>query len=331
MCRGALTDGGDSFACGPCAREYAVVLGIPDFRVFPDSYISIEDDRAKAARIAGAAATTGFVGLLEYYWSITEATPRDLAQRFIRHAATAFERASGLLSGLPQAAAPASPPQVRTLELGCRAGGMLAAAAGSHGPAVGIDIALRWLVVADKQLEERGVQAGLVCACAEYLPFPDGSFDVVLAENVLEHVREPARLMSEAHRVLRPGGELHGVTCNRLSLGPEPHVGVWGVGFLPRRLMEPYVQLVRGVPYRFLYLFSYGGLRRLIAGSPFRGGRIDPPELQPSQIENLSPVGQRLARVYQSARTWPVVGSVLTRVGPLLRFRCVRDSSRART
>lgn len=40
------------------------------------------------------------------------------------------------------------------------------------------------------------------------LPFKDGSFDTVLCMNVLEHVRDPARVLAEIRRVLRPGGFL---------------------------------------------------------------------------------------------------------------------------
>lgn len=38
--------------------------------------------------------------------------------------------------------------------------------------------------------------------------FADGSFDVVLLSDVLEHIREPALLISEISRILRPGGRL---------------------------------------------------------------------------------------------------------------------------
>jgi SAM-dependent methyltransferase len=40
------------------------------------------------------------------------------------------------------------------------------------------------------------------------LPFADGSFEVVVCMNVLEHVADTQRLMSEARRVLRSGGRL---------------------------------------------------------------------------------------------------------------------------
>jgi SAM-dependent methyltransferase len=40
------------------------------------------------------------------------------------------------------------------------------------------------------------------------LPFEDGVFDLVLCAETVEHVRDVQLLLSEARRVLRPGGEL---------------------------------------------------------------------------------------------------------------------------
>jgi ubiquinone/menaquinone biosynthesis C-methylase UbiE len=47
-----------------------------------------------------------------------------------------------------------------------------------------------------------------VRAAAEALPFRDGVFDTVVSGLVLCSVTDPARALSEAKRVLRPGGEL---------------------------------------------------------------------------------------------------------------------------
>ncbi|NKC31025.1 methyltransferase domain-containing protein [Falsiroseomonas selenitidurans] len=53
----------------------------------------------------------------------------------------------------------------------------------------------------------------VACICdAHDLPFPDGSFDAVCAEAVLEHVCDPQRCVAEIHRVLRPGGFVWAVT-----------------------------------------------------------------------------------------------------------------------
>jgi SAM-dependent methyltransferase len=51
-----------------------------------------------------------------------------------------------------------------------------------------------------------------VAADAELLPFPSGVFQRVECDAVLEHVRDPQRVMSEMRRVLAAGGYLHLVT-----------------------------------------------------------------------------------------------------------------------
>lgn len=55
------------------------------------------------------------------------------------------------------------------------------------------------------------------------LPFADASFDTVLCNQVLEHVPEPARLMAEVQRVLRPGGVLLLTTPQVWGLHHEPY------------------------------------------------------------------------------------------------------------
>ena len=40
-------------------------------------------------------------------------------------------------------------------------------------------------------------------------PFADDSFDQVLMQDVLEHVREPIKVIDELHRICRPGARIH--------------------------------------------------------------------------------------------------------------------------
>ena len=53
---------------------------------------------------------------------------------------------------------------------------------------------------------------------ARDVPFPPGSFDVVCAMDLLEHVEAPERVIAEAARVLRPGGLFFFHTFNRTWL-----------------------------------------------------------------------------------------------------------------
>ncbi|HMQ34138.1 MAG TPA: class I SAM-dependent methyltransferase [Chloroflexaceae bacterium] len=67
------------------------------------------------------------------------------------------------------------------------------------------------------------VPAADVHGDGQTLPFQSASFDTVLCNEVLEHVPEPARLLREAARVLRPGGVLLLTTPQTWGLHHEPH------------------------------------------------------------------------------------------------------------
>ena len=52
------------------------------------------------------------------------------------------------------------------------------------------------------------------------IPYPDSSFDLVLADNVMEHLAKPEEVLNEVNRVLCPGGHLLFKTPNRSHYMP---------------------------------------------------------------------------------------------------------------
>ncbi|WP_437588144.1 class I SAM-dependent methyltransferase [Sorangium sp. So ce1000] len=56
-----------------------------------------------------------------------------------------------------------------------------------------------------------------VCAFGESVPLPDGCADVIAADHLLEHLKEPEAVLREAHRLLRPGGRFVFTAPNLLS------------------------------------------------------------------------------------------------------------------
>jgi len=77
----------------------------------------------------------------------------------------------------------------------------------------------------------------------EDVPFAEGSFDVVYSVNVLEHVRDPFRVLSESVRVLRPSGHLVFVIPNYGSWW-EGHYGLPMVPCCPKALFKVFVKLL---------------------------------------------------------------------------------------
>jgi ubiquinone/menaquinone biosynthesis C-methylase UbiE len=73
--------------------------------------------------------------------------------------------------------------------------------------ATGIDISAASIERAWARCERAGLKSNLRVADAEHLPFPDDAFDVVYSYGVMHHSPDTGRCISEAWRVLKPGGQ----------------------------------------------------------------------------------------------------------------------------
>ncbi len=169
--------------------------------------------------------------------------------------------------------------------------------------------------------------ARLACACAERLPFKRDTFDLVVAFDVLEHVADRERMVSEAHRVTAPDGTVVCTTPNRFSLSAEPHYRVWGVGLLPRAWMGSYVRWRTGQDYRFTYLLSVFEIRRLFARYFAGGCRVVVPELWGEDIERFSPVKRAVARLYNLIIRPRPFRAALTLLAPFFRIVARKDAA----
>jgi SAM-dependent methyltransferase len=94
------------------------------------------------------------------------------------------------------------------LELGCGAAQWSIALAGLGARPVGLDLTPRQLEHARAAMAEAGVEFPLVEASAEDVPLEDESFDVVFCDHGAFNFADPAKLVPECERLLRPGGLL---------------------------------------------------------------------------------------------------------------------------
>jgi ubiquinone/menaquinone biosynthesis C-methylase UbiE len=92
----------------------------------------------------------------------------------------------------------------RVLDVGTGAGDAAAHAVRRGAEATGVDVATAMVEIAAR----RHPEATFVQASATELPFADGFFDAVVANNVIQHIGEPERAVVEFRRVLAPGGRV---------------------------------------------------------------------------------------------------------------------------
>lgn len=315
-CRSDLRAVADAVQCESCSRSYPIIADIPDLRLWPDPYIGIEEDREKGSKLAKECAGLSFADSVELYYRLTTVVPPFQAKAFTRALLTAVPRsAHSLERWRAECARPGSPGAF--LDIGCGTAPLLVAAAGQYRQVVGFDVAFRWLVLAKKRLAEAGVDAPVFCANAEALPLASDSFHDAALDSTLEHLRDQAQALGEAHRVMRAGGCLFVATPNKLSLGPDPHAGVWAGGWLPDAAIGWWVRRKGGIPPK-RQLLTRGSLTRLLMNAGFERPRIFVPQVAAAQRDGFSPGLRRVIDAYNRAVRLPAGRAVMLRVGPLL-------------
>jgi ubiquinone/menaquinone biosynthesis C-methylase UbiE len=107
------------------------------------------------------------------------------------------------------------PARVDAAEVGCGTGHWLAGIQGRVRTAAGLDLSAGML----QRARTAAPSARVVRGRAESLPWASARFDRLFCINALHHFENADAFMSEAHRVLRPGGAI-------MIVGLDPHTGL---------------------------------------------------------------------------------------------------------
>jgi ubiquinone/menaquinone biosynthesis C-methylase UbiE len=302
-----------------CTARYPVHFGIPDLRTGEDPYLTREDDLAAATALAARAPDTDFRTLLGSYYATNDKVPADQVAMFTHGTIAAFDRAVGTLEGCEQqdlrATAEYAVRGATIIDVGCGTGPLAIAAARRGFRAIGVDVGLRWLVLAQKRALEAGVSVPLVCANVEVLPFRNGCATRVAGESILENAADPDQALHELARVLRHGGRLWLTTPNKRSLGPDPHLGVMAGGWWPEALLKRHAQR-SGKVFPRRHLFTRKSLRRALEDAGFRQITIQLPDIAAAQSRSQPFAIQSAIAAYHVVKRLPIAGAMLRAVAP---------------
>lgn len=175
----------------------------------------------------------------------------------------------------------ALPPGAMVLDLGSGIGNMVLAcrkqglrAFGVEPDRIGLNssssVSATALGIASQRLE----QPPFAAATGEQLPFADATFDLVVMDQVIEHVANQEQVLAESIRVLKPGGALY-VACPNYLRFHESHYKVWFLPLFPKFLGAFYLrlrgrdpallrQIIYTTNWRVRKLLAAAGIRRFV-------------------------------------------------------------------
>lgn len=303
---GSLQSADRVFRADCCEASFPTVEGIPDLRVPRAAWVDFTADLEAARQLSVTVPADDVAGSVHAVFARRVGWTRE---RVTRRTRMTMEMAARMRDEWHDWLAPAGNHAGPLLDLGCGPGSLLSVAPVGVAK-IGIDASMEWLVVAQRICAAAGVPVNFAAALGEALPLRTGSVGAVCALDVLEHVGDQGAVVREIDRVLQPGGIFCGATPNRFSFGAEPHVGVWGVGWLPRAAQGRYVRWRTGLNYDFNVLLSHRELTTLFQNHASFIPRVMPAPIPAGEIRSFGARRRLLAQIYNR----------LLRLGP---FRAV--------
>lgn len=313
--------------CRRCQQQYPIRFGIPDLRTMDPSavgYADFEEDLELAQELADVYDRLDYEALIHFRLRHTPEVSQalELVEHYVRHRLGGWSGATALAVHLQKQTAIWGCDRMTNgigLDIGCGSGGGLGALVEVCSSAIGVDIVLAELLTARKFLDTYapGHDVLLVAGTAEALPLPDNTFSVVIARDVIEHVEDRERFLSEAYRVQAFNSLFSFNTASRFTW-TEPHTLLKGIGFLPRSLQSPYVRWRRGRGYS-IHLPSLGELQRLLRqtwpGSKWEivcRQRVDPQERPATWkgwlVRHIPGLARLINGLYAQVSSFEVIG-----------------------
>jgi len=129
---------------------------------------------------------------------------------------------------------------IQILEVGSGLGSFLMVARQRGIDCYGIEPDVHGVETAVKRMPE--LKDRIRTGVGESLPYKNGTFDLVVSFQVVEHAQNPEKVLKESVRVLKKGGSLYFVIPNYNSFW-EGHYGLYWLPRFPKPLAKLYLRL----------------------------------------------------------------------------------------
>lgn len=307
----------DHVECNQCQRQYPVIGEIADLRIDAPAWINFEGDRKKALAIDECVKSQGLEAAI---LGVFRNSRHFCLEKSLYRVRQVFARIDKCRADLEGWLKPSVDEQGVVLEIGCGPGQLIAAAAQQGRNIAGVDVSLEWLMIAKHLIRESGGKANLAAGLAEHLPVKSNTARSIISLDVIEHVGDQTAYVREISRALAPGGQFALVTPNRFSMSPEPHVEVWGVGYLPESLQAKWVKMVSGKDYKFTRLLSVSQTKNLFTKTCDLSTDVSFPPIPEADLAIFSNLKAKLALSYNALISSPLVKPFLPFFGAYYRI-----------
>lgn len=149
------------------------------------------------------------------------------------------------------------------LEIGCGSGIIASEISKIVKRVTAIDITDKTIKSAMQSQNISGSSFQYITGDATKMPFADNSFDIIVSNQVFEHVTKQGKLINDMHRVLRPSGICYIATGNKWW-PIEPHTKLLFLSYLPRIIANKYVSIAKLDEYD-ISLPSYWRWKRILS------------------------------------------------------------------
>lgn len=131
---------------------------------------------------------------------------------------------------------------ITILDIGCGEGGILISfARNTNNKVYGIDIDKDRINRVNLRVKENKCHANISIQDGLNTNFKSNYFDLIICNDVVEHVLNPQTLIKEIYRILKPAGILSITAPNKYSpfqILSDSHYGLFGISVLPRKISE---------------------------------------------------------------------------------------------